>query len=306
MYKKLRAFKQEHKNCHVPNQNVRDPQLGNWTANQRGLLSRGELRQDRKALLDSLGFDWSPSAQVFTAIASSQWEERFQELVRFKQSNGHCRTFPDHPLSAWASQQRNRKFNPDNNDGRRPITQEESDRLDAIGFEWIPRDWDEHWNAKIRQLKRYKMAHGNCLVPKRFKEDPQLGQWVVSQRGLNKIERLGKERQAELDSIGFVWMVRDCSKQSAALQQINDDKWNKMYEKLCLFADTHGDCLVPTERNYEDKSLGTWVVTQRSAFKNNTLKANRMEKLDDVNFVWKVNHYDSESSVAILKPLGNR
>jgi hypothetical protein len=69
-----------------------------------------------------------------------------------------------------------------------------------------------------------------------------------------------------------------------------------MYEKLCLFTEKHGNCLVPTGGNYEDKSLSHWVTTQRSAFKNTTLKADRIEKLDEIKFVWKTNHYDADKS----------
>lgn len=40
---------------------------------------------------------------------------------------------------------------------------------------------NEQWDAMFERLRGYKARHGNCLVPKRFSEDPKLGTWVETQ-----------------------------------------------------------------------------------------------------------------------------
>ena len=43
-------------------------------------------------------------------------------------------------------------------------------------------------------------------------------------------------------------------------------------------------------------SLGTWVATQRHMFKKNELGSDRRDLLDEIEFVWSVDYYDSEKS----------
>lgn len=47
----------------------------------------------------------------------------------------------------------------------------------------------------------------------------------------------------------------------------------------------HGNCLVPTHYE-EDPSLGSWVGIQRQLHRKSTLRSDRRDKLDTVDFVW--------------------
>ena len=42
---------------------------------------------------------------------------------------------------------------------------------------------DDSWNVRLEELKAYKEQHGDCLVPKKSRSNPQLGIWVMNQRG---------------------------------------------------------------------------------------------------------------------------
>ena len=67
--------------------------------------------------------------------------------------------------------------------------------LETIGFIWCRQ---EHaWNMMYQRLVEHKIVYGDCNVPQKWKEDPQLGSWVVKQRyrsskGLLKGERIRK------------------------------------------------------------------------------------------------------------------
>jgi hypothetical protein len=58
-YGKLMAFKAAHGHCSVPTQWKDDRSLAIWVSLQRALNNRGDLRIDRKELLDQAGFSWS-------------------------------------------------------------------------------------------------------------------------------------------------------------------------------------------------------------------------------------------------------
>jgi hypothetical protein len=57
------------------------------------------------------------------------------------------------------------------------LSQYRVQRLEAIGFVWYRQD--HSWNEMFQRLVRYKEVNGDCNVPSGWKEDPQLGSWVV-------------------------------------------------------------------------------------------------------------------------------
>jgi hypothetical protein len=51
-------------------------------------------------------------------------------------------------------------------------------------------------------LAAYKQEHGDCRVPQKYKSNPQLGQWVSTQR--RRRDSIPIERRQRLDALGFV------------------------------------------------------------------------------------------------------
>lgn len=58
-FEALRVFQQRFGHCRIPRSWKESPRLAAWVANQRRLQHRGELRADRKELLDGLGIEWN-------------------------------------------------------------------------------------------------------------------------------------------------------------------------------------------------------------------------------------------------------
>lgn len=135
-------------------------------------------------------------------------------------------------------------------------------------------------------LEDYKKTHGHILVP-RLCEVPGLGDWVTDQRRQYKAMKQGqstqltKERKAKLESLGFIWQVR------------NRPEWDHRYSELLEYREKNGDCKVP-QHYKENKALGKWVAKQREQFKllkqgkHSFLTEDRLEKLNTVGFVWQV------------------
>ena len=68
-------------------------------------------------------------------------------------------------------------------------------------------------------------------------------------------------------------------------EEVWKDIWRTHYDDLATYKAEHGDCNVP--RYYEaNKSLGRWVNTQRTAYRNNKLSEERVRKLTEIGFVW--------------------
>ncbi|KAL7542439.1 hypothetical protein ACHAXR_011781, partial [Thalassiosira sp. AJA248-18] len=67
--------------------------------------------------------------------------------------------------------------------------------------------WAPLWNAMFDKLVAYKGKYGDCLVPQRYRDDPQLAIWVASQRRAAKANALSDDRRKLLVDIGFVFRV---------------------------------------------------------------------------------------------------
>ena len=105
-FNELVQFRLQNGNCLVPVEYAPNPRLSYWVKRQRGqykLLKEGKhstLTPDRKKALDDLGFVWE------SHLAS--WLEKFEELVRFRSTHGHCNVSKndDYQLSIWVKCQK--------------------------------------------------------------------------------------------------------------------------------------------------------------------------------------------------------
>jgi uncharacterized protein YbgA (DUF1722 family) len=202
-------------------------------------------------------------------VEDKNWNNHYEKLVEFKRNNGNClvpRGYQeDMSLGKWVDTQR--QFHCKNT-----IRLDRKDLLNKLGFVW---NVEAHrWNKQYEKLVEFKRKHGNCLVPRSYKEDTSLGEWVNWQRYSHIKNTIRLDRQGLLEEIGFVWRVD------------NSALWNKQYGKLFEFKRKNGHCLVPTKYP-EDKSLGKWVDTQRQLHSKNTIRLDRKGLLDDIGFAWK-------------------
>lgn len=122
------------------------------------------------------------------------------------------------------------------------------------------------WNNRYLQLKEYKKENGNCLVPTRFKSNPQLGKWVHNQReqykmfchktkpGYKNKCCMTEERMKLLEEVGFAWSTERSKKQ--------DEDWQARFQQLKQYQEQHGHCMVPHGYT-QDPSLYEWVHRQR-------------------------------------------
>ena len=117
------------------------------------------------------------------------------------------------------------------------------------------------WSNRFKELVGYKAQHGNCLVPKRYEDNPPLGSWVSKQRVLYTRNQAGKtttlteERIKQLDSLGFTWVI----------ERAHQEQWSDRFQQLEDYKVKHGNCLVPVN-NEDNPQLGLWVSRQRKLY----------------------------------------
>lgn len=271
MYGKLRAFKKQHGHCKVPQKWEKDPQLSNWVCVQRRTHASGKLPSQRKKKLEALGFVWD-----FRKIYNAQWSQFYHQIVEFKKQHGHCAVPGKYKkLASWVERQRTSR-------SKGKLSKEREKKLTKIGFIWDFKEINERaWQEKYHQLVAFRKEHGHCFVPVNWKENPSLGCWISTQRGLEAKGKLAPEKKKSLDRLGFVWRKDALRK----LNELYESQWEENYEKLKSYHKRFKTCQVSLKI---DPSLQRWTSIQRRLYNENKLSGDRVNKLNKLGFPWNI------------------
>uniref|UniRef100_A0A7S4EN64 Helicase-associated domain-containing protein n=1 Tax=Pseudo-nitzschia australis TaxID=44445 RepID=A0A7S4EN64_9STRA len=161
-----------------------------------------------------------------SAKKNASWDDQYANCKVFRKKHNHCKiptNFKENKaLGIWVQEmRRNFKAMMQGKKARRPLTPEQIDQLDEIGFHWgftgdpnkIP-ETDESWEEKFTKLNEYKKSHGTFDVPIDDEDDKalrKLGIWVRVQRTQKNYRDtkrkcfITKGRIKKLSAIGFNW-----------------------------------------------------------------------------------------------------
>ena len=86
--------------------------------------------------------------------------------------------------------------------------------------ELVQQEWNRRFEKKFGELEAFKDEFGHCHVPRKFVNNPSLGQWCSTMRGYyKKIQNemitdinLSQDRIDYLEEIGFLWQGVRASK----------------------------------------------------------------------------------------------
>ena len=133
--------------------------------------------------------------------------------------------------------------------------------VDSIGVSW------DEWYGR---LVAFKEREGHCRVPDgEIVDGFNLGSWVAVQR--RNRGSLSAERIRRLDDIGFVW-------------DPFNEKWEEGFSHLKAFKECKGHFRVPRGKVVDGVNLGNWVQVQRR--NREGLSAERIQRLDEIGFIW--------------------
>mmetsp|Transcript_7273 Transcript_7273/g.10865 ORF Transcript_7273/g.10865 Transcript_7273/m.10865 type:complete len:473 (-) Transcript_7273:107-1525(-) len=147
---------------------------------------------------------------------TGMWAKKARELKKFREKNGHCYVpcrGKQSSLGLWVSDQR-KCYKKMKAGEASPMTPERVKILTLMRFEWVALLNKEVWMQRLDERKEYKKEHGDCLVPKMYKSNPQLGRWVNTQRThywymkRRKYSAMTNERKLQLEAVEFEWRTK--------------------------------------------------------------------------------------------------
>jgi superfamily II DNA or RNA helicase len=265
----LLRFNAREGHCKVPRPHIEGGfKLGGWVGNQR--VNKDKIPFERRQRLDAIGFAWD--------ARESEWEEGFGALRTFQVREGHCNVPAAHRegmlrLGRWVNHLRVIGDT---------ISAERKQRLHAIGFVWDVRhsQWEEGFTA----LSQFKAREGHCLCSGNHVEGTfKLGGWVDRQRA--RSDKMLTERRQRLDSIGFIWDVRE-------------SEWKQGFAALTQFKAREGHCRVPKLHMEETFKLGQWVNNLRG--NKDKLPSERKRGLEVMGMDWNARESRWEEGFAAL------
>lgn len=121
MYNQLLAYKEKYGDCRPPQKGIY-AKLNGWCVTQRTL--KNSMPQNRKILLNNIGFDWN--------ILDAQFDEWVVKLKEYKKEFGHLK------ISSSHTQLNNFATNTRANFRKGKISEERIAILNSIGFIWEP------------------------------------------------------------------------------------------------------------------------------------------------------------------------
>ena len=171
------------------------------------------------------------------------------------------------------------------------------------------------WVERIRQLIEFKQVNGHTLVPRRYKENPSLGNWVNKQRQHYRNYRAGtkpcslnESRIEMLNQLGFCWdasPVASIKHQHTVHEESSSSESNRFLKRQRALPDTHWwdrfrelQTLVDHQQQEtsssgvtgkthaipRNSSLGQWLQRQRRS----SLPPHKMQALRELDPDWSL------------------
>ncbi len=183
--------------------------LGKWIGNQRSNYINPKkykkISPTQKKRLDAIGMTWNVLSERWEAayaLAKEYWQEHGDLCIptKYKTADGYA-------LDEWVRSQREKR-------AAGTLTQEQIDRLDAIGMDWLS-PMARFWETRFELCRTYYEEHGNLDMPRTYVTDDgvQLGLWLWRIRsgkvGLSTSGENGNQIE-RLESIGFRYRKKPC------------------------------------------------------------------------------------------------
>jgi superfamily II DNA or RNA helicase len=264
----LEAFVAREGHARVPNTHVeKGVLLGRWVNSHRVAYQEGRLSPPRIARLEALrGWTWDDRSQA--------WEDSFAALEAFVAREGHARVPRDQieggvNLGFWVTNQRARKPR---------LSASQIARLDALpGWTWDART--QMWEDSFAALEAFVAREGHARVPQTHVEQGiRLGEFVGSQRA-KRGSGLSASRVTRLEAVpGWTWDART-------------QMWEDTFAALEAFVAREGHARVPRDQIEDGIALGSWVGSQRRAYKQGRLSEDRIARLEALRgWSWNTRH----------------
>jgi superfamily II DNA or RNA helicase len=226
-------------------------------------------------------------------VCAVAFEVALAELRAFAKREGHSRVPLQHregdlALGAWAQTQRalHRKGS---------LAPERVAALEALPG-WLWRPYEDDWQVGLERIRTFAAREGHARVPTDHVEaGTRLGLWVVNRRKQHRRGELPSERVAALEAIpGWTWDSVEIA-------------WQVGLTRLQSFVAREGHARVPARHREDGYGLGTWVDSNRSAYRRHALDSDRAATLASLpGWLWNPRRDDWVLSLASLQAFVQR
>ena len=260
-YASAKQYYKENGNLEVPARYITEEgyALGSWLNNQKAIRKGtlvGKLTENQIQKLDDIGMIWD-SLDYF-------WEQNFRLAKEYYLAHGNLdvptnfKSKDGKHLGNWVLRQR--QLNKTNS-----LTDEQVNRLDSIGMDWMDRV-DRVWENGFIEAKNYSEEYGNLSVPKNYRSntDFPLGIWIQRQRSLYKNNKISENRIKRLTDVGMNW---------------NPDNWESRFKLVKQYYEEHGTINISQKEVVQGVWLGKWIVSQKKAMQEGKLTHEQKELL---------------------------
>ncbi len=245
----------------VPSQDTdcHSPARGDAMLNQNPMRRRksrttkyGQIKQTDK-----------PGKLMLSQKARKSFDDRFNDLMVFKQQFGHCclpNLKPDneyYSLSRWC-----RKIRGDyrvQREGRAgyegvKLSKEQVQRLENAGFDLVDTK-ERSFDRRLDELVVFKKEYGHCYPPKTY--NASLSSWCQKVRYAYKAEQNGIQGDIRL-SLSDIEALKEIGFDFKAKRH---KSWEDNFQELAKFAENVGHCRAPRQTK-----LGSWCNKLKSSY----------------------------------------
>lgn len=245
--------------------------IGGWVATQRERYRRGRLSRERVARLEEIAcWTWEPLADA--------WRRAYDILRGF--AGGHppvrgllripIERVEDFDLNAWATNQRR-----DHAAGR--LAQERVELLEAVpGWTWNTAE--AKFARGMDALRSFVEREGHFEPPSGHREaGVSLRAWVYGVRAQYARGALAPERAAQLEALdGWTWTPVNTAESGWNAQ------WDTAFHGLARWLEAHDATTLRSDLVVDGFPLGRWAAKQRSRHAAGTLRADRVNRLNQL------------------------
>jgi superfamily II DNA or RNA helicase len=252
-YRELRAFHDAHGHFEVPAayRTADGIKLAEWQGTQRDAGRAGKLTDQRRVLLDAIGFPWDP--------AETRWMRRYRQLAAaLTRHGGPGNLPPGSPEATWLEGQHLAHHH-----GRLP--EAKIILLEQAGVT-IRRPGTSTWMTAYQAIVAFKAEHGHLRIPAGYTGTAgiDLCDWQRDQRVRRKGGRITAEQERLLDEAGFCWDPAT-------------DAWNARHQEAAAWKQQHGTLDLPRRHPVRE-----WLYRQQKLHDDGRLPADRAARLREL------------------------
>ncbi len=256
--------------------------LGKWVQRQRQLNDKGQLKEERKQLLEQIGMSWQDAYDLEWLdnyqLVSSYFEKHHHLNIpkSFKTINGYEYNDQGKDIGRWLINQKALYNNGTLREDRQKL-------LSKVGMDW-EKVFEKEWHKNYEEAKNYYKEHHNLDIPpaSKLKIDgsnknlEKLGSWLYNQKYEYSKGTLSNERKQLLENVGINW------------NSFYDIEWEKKYNILKKYYEEHGNLdILSSLEDSNVKDLLSWINTQKSSYVKGTLLPTKAIKLSSLGIVFE-------------------